>query len=149
MSDPEGQAHAPTREKIGWVRFAGLLVLVIGAFNIINGLTALTNQKYYVATPDGLLVVTNYDVWGGFWLVLGAVQLLAAFGVLAGKQWARIVAIGLLLLSAVGQVAFLAAFPLYGLLTIGLIIAALHALTVHGEAFGRPSSDRLPGRIIE
>jgi hypothetical protein len=137
----EGQAAVEaraTREQVGWVRFAGLLVILIGAFNLINGITALVDQKYFVVTPDGLLVVTNYDVWGGFWLILGAVQVLTGLGVLAGKQWARIVAILLLMLSALGQIAFLAAFPLWGLLTIGLIIAAIHALTVHGEAFGRP-----------
>lgn len=135
-------AQAP--ERAGWVQFAGLLVILIGAFNVVNGLTGLLSQKYYVATPDGLLVVTNYDVWGGFWLGLGALQVVVGLGVLGGKNWARIVAIGLLLLSAVGQIAFLAAFPLWAFITIGLIVAAIHALTVHGEAFGRGPAVRYP-----
>jgi hypothetical protein len=130
------QLEEQEREAVGWVQFAALLVLLIGAFNIVNGIVGLADDKYFVVTPDGLLV-GDYQVWGGVWLALGILEMLVAAGIFAGKQWARIVGIILLLLSAVGQIMFLAAFPVWGFLTIGLIVAAIHALTVHGEAFGR------------
>lgn len=126
---------APDAEQVGWVRFAGILVILVGAFNVVDGIVGLTKQTYFEVTPDGLLVTTNYDAWGGWWLGLGILQILAGLGVLAGRQWARITAICLLLLAAVGQIVFLVAFPLWSLVTIGLIVAAIHALTVHGEAF--------------
>jgi hypothetical protein len=148
-SHEHGEEARATIEQVGWVRFAGLLVIMIGAFNIINGVTGLVRQTYFFVTPEGLLISTDYDVWGGFWLGLGILQVLTGLGVMGGKQWARITAICLLLLSAVGQIAFLAAFPLWGLLTIGLIVAAIHALTVHGEAFGRPPPDPYRSRILE
>jgi hypothetical protein len=135
------QLEEAEREAVGWVQFAALLVLLIGAFNIVNGIVGLADDKYFVDTPDGLLV-GDYQVWGGVWLALGILEMLVAAGIFAGKQWARIVGIILLLLSAVGQIMFLAAFPVWGFLTIGLIVAAIHALTVHGEAFGRGSSVR-------
>jgi hypothetical protein len=135
------QLEESEREAVGWVQFAALLVLLIGAFNIVNGVVGLADDKYFVVTPDGLLV-GDYQVWGGVWLALGILQMLVAAGIFAGKQWARIVGIILLLLSAVGQIMFLAAFPVWGFLTIGLIVAAIHALTVHGEAFGRVQSVR-------
>jgi hypothetical protein len=135
------QLEEKEREAVGWVQFAALLVLLIGAFNIVNGIVGLADDKYFVVTPDGLLV-GDYQVWGGVWLALGILEMLVAAGIFAGKQWARIVGIILLLLSAVGQIMFLAAFPVWGFLTIGLIVAAIHALTVHGEAFGRGSSMR-------
>ena len=137
MSPPaveRGNAGGPTQ--VGWVRFAGILVLLIGAFNVIDGIAGLVKETYFVATPDGLLLVEDYDAWGGWWLTLGVLQLLAGLGVLAARQWARVVAICLLFLAAVGQIVFLVAFPLWGFLTIGLIVVAIHALTVHGEAFG-------------
>ncbi|HSK15888.1 MAG TPA: hypothetical protein VK915_06930 [Gaiellaceae bacterium] len=127
----------PPAEDAGWVHFAGLLVVLIGAFNVVNGLTGLLRETTFLVTPDGLLVSTDYKVWGGFWLGLGAVQVLAGLGVLGGRQWARVAAVLLLLVAAVGQMLFLVAFPLWSLLTIGLIVAAIHALTVHGQAFGR------------
>jgi hypothetical protein len=135
------QLEEQEREAVGWVQFAALLVLLIGAFNIVNGIVGLADDKYFVVTPDGLLV-GDYQVWGGVWLALGILQMLVAAGIFAGKQWARVVGIILLLFSAVGQIMFLAAFPVWGFLTIGLIIAAIHALTVHGEAFGREPSVR-------
>jgi uncharacterized membrane protein len=138
----EGSEALDAAAQVGWVRFAGLLVIMIGAFNILNGVIGLVRETYFVVTPDGLLVSSDYNTWGGFWLGLGILQVLTGLGVLAGRQWARIVAIGLLMLSAVGQIAFLVAFPLWGVLTIGLIVAAIHALTVHGEAF---SSRRTSG----
>jgi hypothetical protein len=135
------QLEESEREAVGWVQFAALLVLLIGAFNIVNGIVGLADDKYFVVTPDGLLV-GDYQIWGGVWLALGILQMLVAAGIFAGKQWARIVGIILLLFSAVGQIMFLAAFPVWGFLTIGLIVAAIHALTVHGEAFGRVQSVR-------
>jgi hypothetical protein len=136
------EASRAAAERVGWVRFAGLLVVLIGAFNILNGLFGLAREAHFAVTPDGLLVATDYDVWGGFWLAVGSLQVLTGLGVLGGRQWARIVAIGLLMLSAVGQIAFLVAFPLWSALTIGLIVAAIHALTVHGEAFAPSGTPR-------
>lgn len=129
-------SRAPAAEtQLGWVRFAGVLVILVGAFNVVEGITGLAKHTYFAAAPGGLLVVTSYDAWGGWWLALGALQVLAGIGVLARRQWARITAICLLFLAAVGQIVFLVAFPLWSLVTIGLIVAAIHALTVHGEAF--------------
>src|SRR5687767_10890796 len=129
VNTPEGAA---TRETVGWVSFAGLLMIMLGGFNILQGIIGLADQKYFAVTPDGLLFVENYDAWGGFWLVVGVVQILAGLGVLAGKQWARFTSIGMLLFSAMGQMIFLAAFPIWTAVTMGLIITAMYALTIHG-----------------
>jgi hypothetical protein len=128
---------AARQEQAGWVRFAGLLMLLLGGFNILQGITALADDKYFAVTPDGLLFVENYDTWGGFWLAVGVVQILVGLGILGGKQWARWTAVGMLLFTAMGQMIFLAAFPVWTALTIALVIAAMYALTVHGESFGR------------
>lgn len=128
---------AVSREQAGWVRFAGLLMILLGGFNILQGIAALADDKYFAVTPDGLLVVENYDTWGGFWLVVGAFQIIVGLAILGGKNWARWTAVGMLLFTAMGQMIFLAAFPIWTALTIALVIAAMYALTVHGESFGR------------
>jgi hypothetical protein len=133
VNTPEGAA---TKQAVGWVSFAGLLMILLGSFNILQGIIGIADQKYFAVTPDGLLFVENYDAWGGFWLAVGVVQILAGLGVLAGKQWARFTSIGMLLFSAMGQMIFLAAFPIWTAVTMGLIITAMYALTIHGEAFG-------------
>ena len=119
----------------GRVRFAGILVILIGAFTLIQGIAAAAQEKYFAVTPDGLLV-WDYDGWAAIWFVLGAIQLLVGFGILAGKQWARVVGIVVLMVVAMFQIAFLAAFPLWTVLTIAIAVVAINALLVHGEAFG-------------
>ncbi len=137
MSTVNTQEGASTRpQQVGWVKFAGLLMIMLGGFNVLQGIIGLTDQKYFAVTPEGLLVVENYDVWGGFWLTVGVVQVLTGIGILGGKQWARFTAIGMLLFSAMGQMIFLAAFPIWTAVTMGLIITSMYALTIHGEAFG-------------
>jgi hypothetical protein len=119
----------------GRVRFAGILVILVGGFNLIQGIVAATQEEYFAVTPDGLLV-WDYDGWAVIWFVLGGIQLLVGLGILAGRQWARILGILVLMVVAMFQIAFLAAFPLWTVLTIGIVVVAINALLVHGEAFG-------------
>ncbi len=127
-------------DRSGRVRFAGILVILIGAFNVIQGIAAAAQETYFAVTPDGLLV-WDYDGWAGIWFVLGGLQLLAGLGILAGKRWARVAGVILLMLVATGQIAFLAAFPLWAVLTIAIAVVAINALVVHGESFG-PTAER-------
>jgi hypothetical protein len=132
---------APTRQptsdprSAGRVQFAGLLIILIGASNVIQGIAAAASESYFAVTPDGLLV-WDYDGWAAIWFILGGVQVLAGLGILGGKQWARVAGIVILLVAAMFQIAFLVAFPLWGVLMITLAVVAINALLVHGEAFG-------------
>lgn len=141
--DADGAAtRAVALERSGRVRFAGILVILIGAFNLIQGIAAAAQETYFAVTPDGLLV-WDYDGWAGIWFVLGGLQLLVGLGILAGKQWARVAGVLLLMLVATGQIAFLAAFPLWAVLTIAIAVVAINALVVHSESFG-PAPERAP-----
>ena len=122
-------------ERSGRVRFAGVLVILLGGFNLIQGIAAAAKEEIFAVTPDGLLV-WDYDGWAAVWFVLGAVQLLVGLGILGGKQWARVLGIVILMVVAMVQIAFLVAFPLWAVLTIALAVVAINALLVHGEAFG-------------
>jgi hypothetical protein len=129
---------APMPEAIaqsGRVRFAGILVILLGGFNLIQGIAAAAKEEIFAVTPDGLLV-WDYDGWAAVWFVLGAVQVLVGLGILGGRQWARVVGIVILMVVAMFQIAFLVAFPLWAVLSIALAVTAINALLVHGEAFG-------------
>ncbi|WP_141579140.1 hypothetical protein [Actinomadura sp. WMMA1423] len=111
----------------GWLAFAGILSIVVGAFNVIDGVVALFKDNYYVAN-SGQLLVFDFTAWGWYWLVLGALQIIIGFGVLAGQMWARVVGIVFAFLAALGHLAFLAAFPIWSVLTIALCILMIYAL---------------------
>lgn len=118
---------------VGWVAFAGLAMTILGVFHIVQGLVALLKDEFFVVRSSGLLVDVDYAVWGWAHLVAGAVVLVSGFMVFAGKVWARAVGVLAALASAVGSMAFLAAYPVWSLMTIALDVVVILALTVHGS----------------
>ncbi|MFC7343878.1 DUF7144 family membrane protein [Saccharopolyspora griseoalba] len=108
------------------------MLVLVGAFNVISGLTSLFRPDYYVVVA-GELLVFDFTAWGWIWLALGAVQVVAGAGCLGGQRWARVAGIGLAGLAAIGHLAFLAAFPLWGLISIALCVLVMYALVVPDE----------------
>ena len=128
-------ARARTRSRsmwVGWVYFGGAMMVLLGTFNLIEGLVALFNDEYYVATPQGLLV---FDItgWGWVHLIIGVIAIIVGIGVFAGATWARICGVILCGINAIAQLAFLSAYPVWGILVIVLDILVIWALIVHGD----------------
>ena len=124
-----GAASAHREPRIsGWLAFAGTLAMVIGAFNVIDGLVALFRHGYYFVGNNGILVF-NVTAWGWIWLVLGIVQIAVGGGIMAGRMWARVAGVVFAVLAAVGHLAFLRAFPLWSVLTIAMCVLLIYALT--------------------
>jgi hypothetical protein len=121
----------------GWRTFAGILFYLVGAFNVIGGLAAIFKDEYFLASANQLLLV-DYTVWGWFLLILGIVQLIAGAGILRDRVWARAVGVALAMLSAMLHIAFLVAFPIFGLVTISLCIAVVYGLVVPSDPNERP-----------
>jgi hypothetical protein len=111
----------------GWVWFAAVVTMIIGTFNIFQGLAALFNDEYFVVTDAGLLVF-DFTAWGWITLILGIVMVLAGFGLLSGRGWARWFTIVLAGLNAVAQAGFLSAYPIWALIIIALDIIVIYAL---------------------
>ena len=114
----------------GWVVFAGVVMLVVGSLNIIQGLAALLNDEYFLVTKSGLLVF-DFTTWGVIMLVVGGLLVLTAFGLMAVKGWARWLAIIICSLNMIAQITFLSAYPVWALIMIGLNVMILFAATVH------------------
>jgi hypothetical protein len=136
---PRGEA-APVRS--GWLTFAGVIALTVGAFNLIDGIVALLEEEYFLVDANRILVF-GFGFWGWFWVVVGVVQIAVGVGVLAGRTWARVAGVVFAMLAAIGQLAFLAAFPVWSALVIGLCVLLMFALTAppaaaEPERLGRP-----------
>lgn len=118
---------------VGWIGFAGVIMVMLGSLHIFEGLIALFKDEYFVVAPSGLTVNVDFTTWGWAHLIGGVIVLLAGFGVLAGQVWARTLGVILALLSVIANVAFLAAYPLWSLIMIALAVVVIMALTVHGS----------------
>jgi hypothetical protein len=118
---------------VGWITFAGMLLVMVGIFHIIQGFVALFKDNYYYV-PDSQLVVTfSYTGWGWTHIIAGIIVLLAGFGVLAGRMWARVIGTLVALASAIVNVAFIDAYPIWSIMMIALDVVVIMALTVHGS----------------
>jgi len=118
---------------VGWVIFAAVVMITLGLFHIIDGLVAIFEKGYYLVTSSQLVVHVSYATWGWVHLVIGAIFVVAGFGVLAGMIWARVIGIALAVISAIVSLAFLAAYPVWGVILIALDIVVIYALAMHGR----------------
>ena len=114
----------------GWVVFAALMLFMAGVFNVIAGLVALADSKFYVA--GAVLVWSDLRTWGWIVLALGVVELLAGSAILRGRAWGRWFGIGVASLNAIGQMVFIPAYPWWSLLIIALDILVIYGLATYG-----------------
>jgi hypothetical protein len=118
---------------VGWVLFAGTMLILVGSFQVIAGLVALFDDGYYAVTPNHLVVHASYTTWGWTHLILGALAVIAGFGVMVGQTWARIYAIVLAFIGAIVSLGFLSASPVWATIIIAIDVLVIWALSVHGR----------------
>jgi len=116
----------------GWILFAAIMMMMIGAFNVIQGLAAIFSDDYY-AVSDGGLLVFDFTTWGIVTLIWGVLLVLIGIALASGEQWARWVGVVIVGLNAVAQIAFLSAFPLWSILIIALNVLVLYALAARWD----------------
>jgi hypothetical protein len=75
----------------------------------------------------------DYTTWGWIHLLGGGIMAAAGLGLLVGQMWARVVAVLLAMVSAIVNVLFLAAYPLWSLIMITLALLVVWAVIVHGS----------------
>jgi hypothetical protein len=117
----------------GWALFAGYMMIMLGCFQAVEGFVAIFDKGYYHVTPSGLVVSIDYTAWGWTHLLLGALILISGVGVLAGNVAARVVAVILAGLSALANLLFVEAYPIWSIIIITVDVLVIYALTVHGR----------------
>ncbi|GAA0671714.1 hypothetical protein GCM10010193_24980 [Kitasatospora atroaurantiaca] len=125
-------ANVPPLERSHWVAFAGIILMLSGLFDIINGFVAILNHGYYETTANhgNRLLIFNYTAWGWIWVVTGIAQILASLGVFLGVRGARITGIVLASLCLVGQLMFLSTLPFWSLATMGMSVLVIYGLVI-------------------
>jgi len=117
---------------VGWVFFASLMMMLVGGFEIINGLVGIFKDDFYAVTSSHL-VAFNINTWGWIHLLIGLILLLGGLALLNGAAWARILGIFLAFLSLFANMAFLNAYPWWSILIITIDVLVIYSLAVHGD----------------
>jgi len=107
--------------------FAGMMLIVGGAFQVIQSIAAIANDEYLLVLPN---YVFSIDVtgWGWIHLLIGLILVAVGVFLLLAKGWARIAGIVVAGVSALINFSWLPYSPLWALLSIAVDILIIWAL---------------------
>jgi hypothetical protein len=134
--DPNRTTYTDEGSGAGWITFAGVMIILVSILNMIDGIAAISNSKFFVANAK--YVFSDLNTWGWIVLTLGVLQMLVGFGIWAGNQLARWVGIVVVSLNAIAQLLFIPAYPFWSLAIFTIDLLILYGLAAYG---GRPSFD--------
>ncbi len=119
----------------GWaasgITFAATMLILIGIFQAISGLSAIFDDQFYVV---GANYAFDLDVtaWGWVHLIIGLLLLTAGWGLFSGSTWGAAMAIFVASLSAVANFFFIPYYPFWAILIIALDVWVIWAVTRPG-----------------
>jgi len=135
------------RRPSGWTIFAGTLLLLAGAFNVIWGLEALLNSRVVTASGAGL-VFLSFRVWGWGYAIIGGIMIATAIALFMMQPWARWAAIGFVGLNAIINIVYFPAYPLWSFLMIVLDVVIIYQLATGWtrEVGEKPATPQQPSQ---
>ena len=115
----------------GWVVFAGVLLLMVGTLNFIEGLAAIGNARFFVGNTH--YIVGNLNTWGWIVLCIGVIEWAVGLGVFAKNQFSRWTGVFILGANAIAQLMMIPAYPFWSLSIFTLDILAIYGLVAYGK----------------
>jgi hypothetical protein len=132
----EGVQDGRPRRRSGWFAMVvgvGGLLIVLGVWNALDGLTALFAGGFVVADAERV-VALEVAAWGWLLLAIGVVEVIAGIALFIGVRWARVVAVLVAGLNGVVQLAFVAAYPVGAILIMVVAVVVIWTVVMHGDA---------------
>jgi len=115
---------------LGSVVFASILLMVAGAINVIYGIAAISDSKFFV--NETKYVFSNLHTWGWITLLLGVVGIVAGLSVARGGFFGRLVGITVASITAIGALLSIGgAFPFWSLGVFAISLIVVHGLAVY------------------
>jgi hypothetical protein len=127
----EHAAADATGAQTGWIRFGGIVMAVIGAFAVIEGILALALPTTFISA-DGTVLALDFTGWGWIHIILGVLVLATGISLLGREvpNWARGVGVALVALNMLVQLAWMPAYPIWSIILLALDVFVLYALIV-------------------
>jgi hypothetical protein len=110
----------------GWWVFAGVLLLVAGILNIVWGIAAIGDSKFF--TEEATFILSGLHTWGWILLILGVLELIAAFSLWSGGEFGRWFGMFIAALNSIGALLSIPAYPFWSLAIFALSIIIVYKL---------------------
>jgi hypothetical protein len=115
-------------EGSGWIGFAGTMLVIVGFFNVIDGISAISDSKYLVHQ----LLFSNMHAWGWFFLIWGIIQILAGLAIYSGAAWGAFVGILTASFNLIAQLSWVHTNTAWAISAMVLDVLVIYALVVYG-----------------
>ena len=117
--------------KVAWATggtlFAGMVMILSGIFQFIEGIGAIAKNQIFLGTPNYAFRF-NVQSWGWIHVILGVLVAAVGYFVIAGALWARMVAMFIVAVQMFASFFFLPYYPIWALIVIALDVFVLWAL---------------------
>ena len=118
----------------GWWVFAGILLAIAGVLSVVWGIAAIGNSHFFTANAH--YIVTNLKTWGWVTLIIGVIELIAAFSLFSGGGFGRWIGIFAAALASISALLSIPAYPFWALCIFALSIIILYELAKAPERYG-------------
>jgi hypothetical protein len=109
-----------------WWLFAGMMLGIAGVLNVIWGIAAIGDSKFFA--NNATYILSGLHTWGWVTLIIGALELTAATSLFAGGGFGRWMGIFAAGLSAIGSLLSIDAYPFWSLSVFALSIIIIYQL---------------------
>jgi hypothetical protein len=116
---------------LGRAIFAAVFLMIGGVLNVIYGIAAIGNARFFVHNTH--YVFSNLKGWGWITLIIGALEILASLSLIQGNAFGRWFAIFAASLAAIAALLSIPAYPLWSIAIFGLSLWIIHGLIIYGE----------------
>jgi hypothetical protein len=116
----------------GMTTFAAIGATMIGIWHLVSGIAGVTSDDR-VETLNEALFGIDITIFGWFWVVIGAVQLLTAVLIFQRNPWGRVA--GMVWAAVSGTMALFVIYqaPIWALVVLGMNVLIIRALAVDTE----------------
>jgi hypothetical protein len=114
----------------GWLTFSAVVLMIGGLFALIDGLVAVYQARFF--TANAVFIFSDLNTWGWIMVGLGVAGIASGLAIFSGREWARWVGIVVAGVSALGQLLFAQAYPLWSLMIMAIDFLVIYGLVVYG-----------------
>src|ERR1700761_5641105 len=110
---------------------AGTFLILGGVLNVIYGIAAISNSKFFL--NETKYIFSDLKTWGWIVLIIGILELFAAFSLLSGKTFGRWIGLIVGSLNAISALLSIPAYPLWSIAIFALSLWIIYGLAGYWE----------------
>jgi len=114
----------------GWILFASIMFVISATLNIIWGIAAVGNSRFFIGNTS--YIISDLKTWGWVAIVLGCLEVFAALSIWRGSTFGRWLGIAIAGLAILAAMLSIPGYPLWSLTQVALAVLVIYGLAAYG-----------------